>query len=289
MDDNVTAAAPARLFAVLLLVVSLARPMTLSAQSQGRDAAASPRTVRVAGLVLKWRAGEPDVNYQRAERLIRQAAAGGAKIVATAESFLDGYSARDPSLEPDEFRATAERIPGGTYYERLSGLTKELGIYLVASIPELDGVSVYNTAVVLGPGGELVGKYRKRILWPGEKHAYTPGDLTGVFDTSFGRVGVMICYERQFTQPVRELAAAGADVVFCPSGGGYGESSDRTMQQRSRESGLPIVYTHPVEFLVTGADGSVLAREIARGTLDDVSGSHAGSVEFYDLVLESQE
>ncbi len=276
---------PASLAAVLLLPASLASPTTLSSQSPGQDAAASPRTVRVAGLVLKWRSGEPDVNYRRAERLIRQAAAGGAKIVATAESFLDGYSARDPLLEQEDFRAIAERIPGGTYYERLRGLSKELGIYLIASIPELDGLSVYNTAVVLGPGGELVGKYRKRILWPGESHVYEHGDLAGVFDTSFGKVGLMICYERQFTQPVRELADAGADIVFCPSGGSYGDDSDRTMQQRSRESGLPIVFTHPLEFLVTGADGSVLAREIAGGPVDDVSGSDDGSVGYYDLGL----
>jgi predicted amidohydrolase len=118
-------------------------------------------SVRVAGIVLKWVPGDRAANYRRAERLIREAAGNGARIVCTPESFLDGYSIRNPSLSTEQFRSLAEPVPNGVYFGRLQRLADELGIYLIAAITELDGEKVYNSAVLVGPDGKLIGTYRK--------------------------------------------------------------------------------------------------------------------------------
>jgi predicted amidohydrolase len=125
--------------------------------------------VRVAGIVLKWVPGNRAANYRRAEHLIRVAAGKGARIVCTAESFLDGYSIRNPNLGMKQFRALAEPIPNGAYSKRLRRLADELDIYLIAAVTELDGEKVYNSAVLIGPDGKVTGTYRKKFLWITEK------------------------------------------------------------------------------------------------------------------------
>jgi hypothetical protein len=78
--------------AVALLVATTASP--LRGEDKKDRGARAGKTVRVAGIVLKWVSADKEVNYKRAEPLIRAAAAGGAKIVCTTECFLDGYAAR---------------------------------------------------------------------------------------------------------------------------------------------------------------------------------------------------
>ena len=82
--------------------------------------ARSGKTVRVAGIVLKWVRAKPELNYKRIEPLIREAASNGAKIVVTTECFLDGYAVRDKSIPVEKFRALGERIPDGKYFQKFT-------------------------------------------------------------------------------------------------------------------------------------------------------------------------
>jgi predicted amidohydrolase len=222
----------------------------------------------------------------RAERLIRQAAADGAQIVATPESFLDGYAVRNAELGEERLRALAEPIPKGRYFKRLQRLADELDIHLVAAITELDGEKVFNSAVLLAPDGALLGTYRKKYIWPGEAHLYSPGEEMRVFETPYGHVGIMICFDRMRPAAIRELADHGADLVFNPSGGSWGPESDAIMSQRSRDGGIPIVFVHPVKFLVTAPDGSVLTSRLHGAELDDPTQEDMGTVAYFDLPLD---
>ena len=134
------------------------------AQDKTRDRAGPTQTVRAAGIVLKWVRGDKEANYRRAEPMIREAAAHGARIVCTTECFLDGYAIADKSIPLDVYRALGEPIPQGDYFRRLSRLAGELRIYLIAGMLEADGEARYNTAAIIGPEGELVGKYHKQVL-----------------------------------------------------------------------------------------------------------------------------
>ena len=86
--------------------------------------------IRIAGIILKWIPRECELNYKRAEKLIREAASKGAKIVCTPESFLDGYAMRDNNLTLNELIQLAEPIPGGDYISSLQILADETNIYV---------------------------------------------------------------------------------------------------------------------------------------------------------------
>jgi predicted amidohydrolase len=217
-------------------------------------------TVRVAGIVLKWVRGEKEANYRRIEPLIRAAAKKGAQVVITTECFLDGYAIADKSIPLKDYRALGEPIPAGPYCKRLANLAGELKIHLVAGMLEADGKHRYNTAVLFGPDGKLLGKYRKQKLGH-EGVRNTAGASSSVFETPFGKVGVMICADRTEPVLVRRFCAKGADFLLCPSGGMFGpKNNDPIVQARSRENRVPIVFVHPAEFLVTGPDGSIRKR-----------------------------
>jgi beta-ureidopropionase len=257
-------------FAVVLLIFG---QVCVAADEKPIDA---PQTVRVAGIVLKWLKADKAANCDRAEKLIREAAAGGARFVCTTECFLDGYAITNKDMPLAEYRALGEPIPGGSYYERLSKLADELDIHLCAGMLEADGDRRHNTAVLISPAGELVGKYRKHELGH-ELVRNTPGRELPVFETPYGRVGLMICADRRNADLVGRLKANGAELLICPSGGMFGpERNDPILQARSKETGLPIVFVHPAEFLVTSPNGDIERRELLGNKLE-VAASDVGS------------
>ncbi|MGZ8920971.1 MAG: carbon-nitrogen hydrolase family protein, partial [Limisphaerales bacterium] len=113
-----------------------------------------------------------------------------------------------------------ETVPGPTS-ERLGALAKTLNSYVVAGVYEKEGTVLYNTAILVGRDGKLVGKYRKTHLPREEWEAgITPGDEYPVFETDFGKVGLIICWDVQFPEPSRAMARKGAEVLLLPIWGG---------------------------------------------------------------------
>ena len=114
----------------------------------------------------------------------------------------------------------AEPVPGPTTVA-LGALARDLHTYLVAGVVELEGPAAYNTAVLIDRSGTLIGKYRKVYL-PREEieGGLTPGDSYPVFDTDFGRLGLMICWDVQYADPARALALGGAEILALPIWGG---------------------------------------------------------------------
>jgi predicted amidohydrolase len=223
---------------------------------------ASRPTVRVAGIVLKWVRGDKEANWKRAEPMIREAAAKGAKLVVTTECFLDGYAIADKTIPLETYRALGEPIPDGPYFKKLSALAAELKVHLVAGMLEADGEARHNTSVLIAPDGKLVGKYRKQFL-EHESVRNTPGDACPVFPTPWGKAGMLICADRRKPEIAARFKENGADFIIVPSGGMYGpKENDPIVQARSKETRLAIVFVHPAEFLVTGPDGSILAQTV---------------------------
>ena len=114
----------------------------------------------------------------------------------------------------------SEPVPGPTT-RFLGHVAKRCGLYIVAGIYEREGEAVYNTAVLIDRKGALAGTYRKVCL-PREEidGGITPGNDFPVFDTDFGRIGMMICWDVYFPEPARMLARQGAEVILMPIWGG---------------------------------------------------------------------
>ena len=152
-------------------------------------------------------------NLDQFANLISEAGASGADIICLPEAVtLIGTS--------HDYISAAETIPGPST-RFLGDIARKNNLYIVAGIIELDGDVVYNTAILLDRNGELAGKYRKVSL-PREEidGGISPGDNLPVFDTDFGRIGIMVCWDVSFPEVARALAMKGAEVIFMPIWGG---------------------------------------------------------------------
>lgn len=217
------------------------------------------RVVRVAGLVIEKRGFDCEANMRELEELVPRAAEKGARIVVTPEGFLEGYIIQTPDLTPERYAEVAEQIPGGKYYERISELARKNGVYLAAGMAEKDGDSFYNACALINPKGELVGKYHKSHTLSDEP-LNTLGEEFPVFDTEIGRIGMMICYDRQPPETARMLTMHGADIILNPAAGSYGETNTMVMRVRAYENGVPIVFAHFAECLIINRGGSIVSR-----------------------------
>jgi beta-ureidopropionase len=153
--------------------------------------------------------------------LIKQAAEQGAQVTCLQEIFYGPYFCAEQDTRWYEI---AEQIPDGPTIKLMQELAIEHKMILVVPIYEVDMTGVYyNTAAVIDENGEYLGKYRKHHIPhcnPGfwEKFYFKPGNLGyPVFDTSAGKIGVYICYDRHFPEGARELGLNGAEIVFNPS------------------------------------------------------------------------
>ncbi len=182
----------------------------------------SPRTVRI-GLIQGQDQGSADLNLAYTIKRIREAAAGGAQIVCTQEMFNTSYFCRTQDTALFDL---AEPIPGATT-EALAAVAGELGIVIIAALFERRAPGVYhNTAAVIDADGRYLGKYRKMHIPqdPGfeEKFYFTPGDLGyKVWDTKFGKISVLICWDQWYPEAARLAALAGAEILFYPTAIGW--------------------------------------------------------------------
>src|SRR2546426_1812715 len=114
------------------------------------------------------------------------------------------------------FAEVAEPVPGPcTDYFRV--LAKQHDLYIVAGLVERDRHLIYNVAVLIGPDGKVLGKYRKAALPRTEiEGGITPGDEYPVFNTRFGKLGMMVCYDGFFPEIARQLSNHGAEVIAFP-------------------------------------------------------------------------
>lgn len=117
---------------------------------------------------------------------------------------------------PQVQQALAEPVPGPTT-DAYAAIAREYQMYVVAGVMERDGDTIYNTAVLIDREGEIAGRYRKTHLPNIERGGVTPGDGFPVFETDFGRVGMLICYDWIFPEAMACIACQGADLVCVPT------------------------------------------------------------------------
>ena len=157
------------------------------------------------------------------EGLIRQAAAEGAHIVVTQELFQTPYFC---TVEDTARFDLADKIPGPAT-DRLGKLAGELGVVIISSLFEARGPGLYhNTAVIHDADGSLLGTYRKAHIPqdPGfeEKFYFTPGDSDWpVWETRFGKIGVLICWDQWYPEAARLMALGGAELLVYPTAIGW--------------------------------------------------------------------
>jgi predicted amidohydrolase len=171
--------------------------------------APAPRTVRLATVHYRPKGKSMQANNEEFAPLIADAARQKADLVVLGETVT--YFGLGKNYDE-----CAEPIPGpSTKY--FGELARQHNLYVVVGLLERDRHLVYNVAVLLGPDGAVAGKYRKVCLPRGEiERGCAPGHDYPVFNTRFGKLGMMVCYDGFFPEVARELSNCGAEVIAWP-------------------------------------------------------------------------
>jgi N-carbamoylputrescine amidase len=176
------------------------------------------------GLLQSWADADPDANLRRTLELANAAADQGAQIISTQELFRSPYFCQS---EDHANFALAEEIPDGPSTRAFVELARKRGVVIVASLFEKRAAGIYhNTAAIIDADGTYLGKYRKMHIPDDplfyEKFYFTPGDLGfKAWDTKFGRIGVLICWDQWFPEAARLTAMQGAQILFYPTAIGW--------------------------------------------------------------------
>ncbi len=197
---------------------------------------ATTKTVTL-GLVQMSCTDDPKANMAKAVQGAREAAKRGAQIVCLQELFLSPYFCQ---TEDHAFFGLAEPVPGPST-ETLGRLAGELGVVIIASLFEKRAEGLYhNTAAIIDADGRFLGKYRKMHIPDDpqyyEKFYFTPGDLGfRSWDTRFGRIGVLVCWDQWYPEAARLTAMSGAQILFYPTAIGWlpGEKAEHGAQQEA--------------------------------------------------------
>ena len=200
------------------------------------------------GLVQMRCAPEPDENVNRAVAHIRSTAKQGAQVVCLPELFRTQYFCQ---REDSALFDLAESIPGPTT-EAVSKVAREAGVVVIASLFERRAAGLYhNTAVLIDADGSIKGLYRKMHIPDDplyyEKYYFAPGDLGyRAYDTRFGRVGTLVCWDQWYPEGARLTALQGAQVLFYPTAIGWHPSEKAQHGEAQHDAWRTIQRAHAI-------------------------------------------
>jgi predicted amidohydrolase len=171
---------------------------------------------KIAVVQFEIKQFSPEENLEKAEKFIREAVVSKAKIVVFPEDFITG-----PIAGRREFADSENK-----YRKYFQQLARKYKIDIVpGSIIEEEKSKLYNTTYYIDSSGKVKARYRKINLWLPERKYLTPGNEISVFNTKYGKVGLIICWDLAFPEIFRKMAMRGVNMVICPSYWSHEEKS----------------------------------------------------------------
>ena len=217
--------------------------------------------VAVTQMSCSW---NPEETLAKADRLVRQAAGKGAKIILLQELFETPYFCQLQKFEYLELAKPLGENPAVNHFRKVA---RELDVVLPVSFFERAGNTQFNSVAVIDAEGEILGVYRKTHIPDGlpyaEKFYFTPGD-TGfkVWDTKYGRIGVGICWDQWFPETARSLALLGAEILLFPTAIG----SEPTLGKDSRVHWRNVMVGHAAANMMPVIASNRIGKETDEGS-----------------------
>ena len=184
--------------------------------------------IKIAVVQFEIAQYQPEKNLARAKEFSKKAS-GKADIIVFPEDFVTGPIAG--RLEFADFEHK--------YRKFFQNLARKYKIDIVpGSIIEKDKLGFYNTAYYITSSGKIKSRYRKINLWHPEKKYLNPGNEISVFNTKYGKVGLIICWDLMFQEVFRKMAKKGANIIFCPSYWTFEDASIGLKYDKNSEANL---------------------------------------------------
>ena len=200
-------------------------------------------TIRIGMIKANAQLWNLQANWELFETLALRAKERGAQIICTHETFLDGYAGYAVHFK-DEFteehlRSIAQTLDGDNYLKKAKDFAREHSVHLVFGFTELAENGCYNSVALIDDKGVLLGCYHKIQCLP----VYLTGGIPPVWETKFGKIGIMICADRRWPEVARTLRVKGAELIFVPTFGMWHLDNEWWVRTRSYENEAFICFT----------------------------------------------
>jgi len=182
----------------------------------------------------------PDERLERLEAALAQPGARGLDLVACPELYMSGYFVHhriNERAEPSD----------GPFARRVGEVARRAKCAVVYGYPERDGDGVYNAVLCAGSDGRVLANHRKNMLpYDYEERYFRRGDRPTTFEVNGWKVGLLICYEVEFPEPVRWYAQAGCELVVAPTAltEDWPVVAHRVIPSRAFENGVYLAYAN---------------------------------------------
>lgn len=213
------------------------------------------RKIKISAVQMSM-TSNTNINIQKADKLVRKAAAEGANVVLLPELFENLYFCQEKNYDFYNMATTIEENPAIKHFRKTAA---ELDIVIPISFYEKNAVTTYNSLAMINADGNILGVYRKSHIpddqFYQEKFYFSQGD-TGfkVWDTKFGKIGVGICWDQWFPEAARCMALMGAEILLYPTAIGSEPILDvdsmphwrRCMQGHAAANIMPVIAANRV-------------------------------------------
>jgi len=209
--------------------------------------------LRIAVAQFSIKQFNPEINLTRAKEFIKRAKLQKANVIVFPEDFITG-----PIMGKKKYVDFE-----GRYIRYFQNLAKEYSIDIIpGSFIEGDKSGWYNTSYYIDSHGKIKGKYRKINLWWTERRYLKPGNEISVFNTKFGKAGLLICWDLIFPETIRRMVKKGVKIVYCPS---YWWSDEKGSMKYDKESEVKLInsicvsraFENEIVFVFVNAAGKV--------------------------------
>lgn len=236
-----------------ILAILLALCASTQVLAQVRD---NIRLGLFTAMPVKW---DLEANWRTFRDTVEAYSEQGVDLVVTPECFLDGYAASAKDWTPERFDEIAQEAGASPYLARLRRLAKTHRLWILFGYTEKRDGKYYNAALLVDREGRTAGQYYKTHL---QNHdlRFAPGEDLPVFDTPWGKLGILICADRRWPETARVLRLKGARLTLIPSYGMWHLDNEWWMRTRSYENENFLAFTHPNVAFVSDPGGRIVAK-----------------------------
>ncbi len=204
----------------------------------------------------KW---DVEANWRTFEQTFLRHVGERPDIVITPECFLDGYAASAKDWTPERFDKIAQDERTSPYIAKVRELAEKHKISILFGYTEKRDGKYYNAALLIDANGKPVGRYYKTHLQAHDLR-FSPGTDLPVFETKWGKMGVLICADRRWPETARVLRLRGSRLTLVPSYGMWHIENEWWMRTRAYENENYLAFAHPNVAFVADPKGQIVAK-----------------------------